>query len=182
MVDLEQVEKQLKKLGCNFRMWGRPELKELCKILFPNEIIAQCLNIHYQNGFALLCATNERLLLIDKKPMFLTVEDIRFEMIAQLDYSAQVFASTLRIMTPGRNLTFTAMNHARLRSVFTHVQQRVTDIRHYVHQQFKTVDRYGSILTSAVGGLALGSNPASLLNPYINTPLLISHRRVPKFY
>src|SRR5688500_8181634 len=110
MVSLSQVEDQLKKVGCNFRFWGRPEIRELTKILIPGEIIAQAVNGRYENGFAMLVATDHRLLLIDKKPMFLTLEDIRFDMIAEMDFSAQLIDGTVKIITPNRTLVFTAWN------------------------------------------------------------------------
>lgn len=186
MVSLDQVEDQLKKVGCNFRFWNRPEIRELRNILVPGEVIAQATNGRYENGFALLVATNLRLLLIDKKPMFLTLEDIRFDMISELDYSAQVLEGTVRIMTPNRKLRFTSWNHARLRNILNYAQQRVTEIRqHYIQRQFQSViSRDNEYTAPVVGSLALQSNnrTAGQFNPYTNVPLTMRRRRVPKFY
>jgi hypothetical protein len=88
MVTFATVEQQLKAAGCNFRFWGRSELRELCNILLPGETIAQAVNGQYEAGFALLCATDFRVLLIDKKPKYLTLKDIRFDMITELDFPA----------------------------------------------------------------------------------------------
>lgn len=137
MISLNQVEDQLKRVGCNFRFWCRPEIRELCKILMPGETIAQAVVGRYENGYALLCVTDHRLLLIDKKPMFLTLEDLRFDMISEIDYSSQLFDGTVRIMTPNRKLVFTAWNQARLRNVLNYAQMRVSEIRqHYQQGQF----------------------------------------------
>jgi hypothetical protein len=138
MISLQQVEDQLKRVGCNFRFWCRPEIRELCKILMPGETIAQAVVGRYENGFALLCVTDHRLLLIDKKPMFLTLEDLRFDMISEIDYSAQFLDGTVRIMTPNRKLVFTAWNQGRLRAVLNYTQLRVSEIRqHYMQRQFQ---------------------------------------------
>src|SRR5689334_18716046 len=102
MITLANVEEQLKKVGCNFRFWGRPEIRELANILMQDEIIAACVNGRYEGGFALLCVTNHRLLLIDRKPMFLSMEDIRFDMIAEIDYSARLLDASVHIITPNR--------------------------------------------------------------------------------
>ncbi len=187
MVSLEEVERQLQKIGCNFRFWGRPEVKELCNILSAGEVIAQCANGRYENGFAILCATSNRLLLVDKKPLFLKLEDIRFDMIAELDYTAQLFEGTINIMTPGRILKFTSWNHGRLRGLLNYTQQRVTDIRqHYIQRQFQSSGRDGEVFAaSAVGDLALRNNHRHRLlslNPYANAPLTVSRHRIPKFY
>ena len=191
MVRLSQVEDQLKRVGCNFRFWGRPEIRELTKILMPGEVIAQAVNGHYQNGFAMLCATDHRLLLIDKKPMFLTLEDIRFDMIAEMDFSAQLLDGTIKIITPNRTLVFTSWNQGRLRTILNYTQQRISEIRqHYMQQQFQPQPQYqrtDEYAAPVVGGLALqGNNHASApsipFNPYTANPLVMRRRRVPKFY
>ncbi|MDB5166073.1 MAG: hypothetical protein JWM37_145 [Candidatus Saccharibacteria bacterium] len=130
MVGVKDVERQLKQIGCNFKFWGRPEIIELSKILMPDEKIAQCVNGTYEGGFALLCATDQRVLLVDKKPMYLTIEDIRFDMISDLNFSRRLLDSTLQIMTGVKTLQFTAYSPHRLRLIMSHIQQRVTELRH----------------------------------------------------
>lgn len=188
MVSFDEVEEQLKKVGCNFRFWSRPEIKELRNILVPGEIVAQCANGRYENGGALLCVTNHRLLLIDKKPMFLTLEDIRFDMISEIDYSAQAFEGTVTIMTPNRKLRFTGWNQGRLRTILNYTQSRVTDLRqHYISRQFQPQmqmrdDHYSA---PVVGSLAMQGHYGGQImpiNPYTNGPLTMRRRRIPKFY
>lgn len=192
MVTLATVEEQLRKVGCNFRFWGRPEIRELANILMQDEIIAGCTNGRYEGGFALLCITNHRLLLVDRKPMFLTLEDIRFDMIAEIDYNARVLEATVHIITPNRTLTFHSWNQRRLREILNHTQQRVMEIRqHYMMQQFQQQQQINPEYSApVVGGLAMqGNSPAQAgipmapyPNPYTKTPLLMRRRRYPKFY
>src|SRR5689334_21296733 len=88
MASLKSVEKQLKNIHFNTHAWGKAEISELPNILLDDEKIFECVNGTYEGGFALLVATNLRLLLVDKKPLkYLTVEDLRFDMINQIDYS-----------------------------------------------------------------------------------------------
>lgn len=138
MVTLATVEEQLKAIGCNFRYWNRAEMRELCNILLPGETIAQAVGGQYEGGFALLCATDFRVLLVDKKPKYLTLKDIRFDMITELDFSGRMMNSTIRIYTPNKELRFTALNNVRLRKLFTHTQHKVMEIRnHFMMQQFQ---------------------------------------------
>jgi hypothetical protein len=138
MVTLATVEEQLKAIGCNFRFWGRAELRELCEILLPGETIAHAVNGQYEGGFALLCATDFRVLLIDKKPKYLTLKDIRFDMITELDFSGRMLNSTVRIYTPNKELRFTTTSNKRLRKLFTSTQHKVMEIRHrFMMQQFQ---------------------------------------------
>ena len=192
MTALAKIEEQLKKAGCNFRWWGRAEIKELANILMPDEIIASCVNGRYEGGFALLCVTNHRLLLVDRKPMFLSLEDIRFDMISEMDYNARLMDSTVYIMTPNRKLSFTSWNQHRLRTILNYTQQRVMEIRqHYMMQQFQQpVAGAATMRTSAplLGGLVMqgGSQQMQQMapypNPYTKTPLMMRRRRYPKFY
>lgn len=138
MVTLATVEQQLKAVGCNFRYWGRPEVRELCEILLPGETIAQAVNGQYEGGFALLCATDFRVLLVDKKPKYLTLKDIRFDMITELDFAGRMMNSTIRIYTPNKELRFTTPSNRRLRKLFTYTQHKVMEIRnHFMMQQFQ---------------------------------------------
>jgi len=130
MVSLKSVERQLKKIDANYKFWGRPEIVELSKILMEDEKIAQCVNGTYEGGVALFCATDHRVLLVDKKPMYLTIEDIRYDMISDINYNYRLLSSTLQIMTGVKTLQFSAWSHHRLRSMMSYVQQRVTELRH----------------------------------------------------
>jgi len=201
MKKLAHIEEQLRRIGCNFRFFGRAEIRELANILMDDEIIAGCANGRYEGGFALLCVTNHRLLLIDRKPMFLTLEDIRFDMISEMDYSARLLDSTVHLMTPNRKLVFRSWSQHRLRKILNYTQQRVMEIRqHYLmQQQFQPqpqTRQQPSMQYSApmVGGLAMQGNtmgaastlPAMRMapypNPYTKVPLMMRRRRVPRFY
>jgi hypothetical protein len=185
MTTLLHIEEQLKRIGCNFKWWGRAEIRELANILMDDEIIAGCVNGRYAGGFALLCVTNHRLLLVDRKPMFLTLEDIRFDMIAEIDYNSRLLDNTLYVITPNRSLTFTSWNEHRLRKILSYIQQRVMEVRqHYVLQQFQPMQT--PYQTPTLGGLAVqGGNPqqnvtmAPYPNAYTKMPLIMRTRRRP---
>lgn len=123
MVTEELVAKQLQRIGFNDRGWGRSEIKELPHILMSEEHIYEVANGIYEGGFALLVATDVRVLLVDKKPLnYLTVEDLRFDMISEIDYSHRLFGARISISTGTKNLKFTSYNQPRLRKLIGHVQ------------------------------------------------------------
>ncbi|MFI5270676.1 MAG: PH domain-containing protein [Candidatus Saccharimonadales bacterium] len=123
MVSQESVDEQINKIGFNLNGWGRAELKELPHILLPGEEIFEVVNGYYEGGFALAVATDVRLLLIDKKPMkYLTVEDIRFDMISEIDYSHRLVGAEIHISTGLKDLNFRSFNQPRLRKLIGHVQ------------------------------------------------------------
>lgn len=140
MVSRKAVDEQLRRIGCNIRFWGRSEVNELGRILLDDEIIAECVNGEYANGFALMVATNHRVLLVDKKPMlYLTVEDLRYEMITEFNLSHRMLNATINIFTTNKALRFTSWNQGRLRRLLEYTQQRVLEMRQQQHmaQQFQ---------------------------------------------
>jgi Bacterial PH domain len=129
MVHPRIVEDQLKAIGAKFRFFGRPEIRELSNILTPGEVIAQAVNGYYEGGLALLCVTDQRLLLVDRKMLFMTIEDIRFDMVSEVDFSHGFINATARVYTPTKSLVFTSWSHERLRKIVQLVQERVLQAR-----------------------------------------------------
>lgn len=131
MVSTQNVTAQLKRIGVSVNYWGAAEVRELQHILMPEEQLVNLINGRYENGFATLVATDRRLLLIDKKPLYLTIEDLRYDTVAEVDYSARLLDATIRIMTFNKTLTFTTIRQRRLRELGNFVQQRVMELRHH---------------------------------------------------
>jgi hypothetical protein len=193
MVSLQEVEEQLKHVGCNFKLWGRSEVRELGNVLMPEEKIAQAANGSYEGGFALLCVTNYRVLLIDRKPMLLTIEDIRYDMMSEVDFHNRLLGATVRVMTPMRNLVFSTWSTPRLRKCVNYIQQRVMEIRQHnmvAQQQMQTqagVPQPLGVLSpvgqsAQGGGMGMPAQRPLPQNPYTKTPLLTRRRRFPSFY
>lgn len=131
---LKQLEEQLKRIGCNYQLWGRSEVRELAHLLWDNEIVEHCINGFYDGGFAMLAATNQRVVIIDKKPFYLNLEDIRFDMISEIDFNHRLLDASVYICTPNKNLRFTAFNQDRARKVYHFIQTRVMEVRErYTH-------------------------------------------------
>ena len=130
MVSSKSVEEQLKNINFSAKSWGKAEIGELPSILLDDEMIFECVNGTYEGGFALLVATNIRLLLIDKKPLkFLTVEDLRFDMINQIDYSHRLMGARINVSAGNKNLKFTSFNQQRLRKLINHIQHRMAEVK-----------------------------------------------------
>lgn len=130
MVDRSYVESQLKKIKFGTGRVNRAEILELENILLPDETIYECVNGFYDGGVALLVATDVRVLLIDKKPMgFLNIDDVRFDMISDIDYAHRIFGATISINCGNAKLVFKSYNQQRLRKLIGHVQHRMSEIK-----------------------------------------------------
>ncbi len=132
MVHLSVIEARISQLGVKLSRWFKAELHELQHILMEHEKIVSVVPGRYFAGYALLVATDQRLLLIDKRALFLTVEDIRYDMISQIDFNVRLFDATIQIFTINKQHRFTSMKYRQpLRELISYVQQQVTNFRQY---------------------------------------------------
>ena len=181
MIDVNEVDRQLRRIGVNFQFWNKPEVRELPKILFDNEEIRHAVSGRYNGGFALMVATNLRVLLIDKKPFYLTLEDIRYDMISDVQFSHRLLDATMRLGTVNNAIAFLAYNHGRLRDMTNYIQQQVM----YYRQRQLSDNGQGAQSQRVVESARFAPVLESLIqsepvNPY-NAPVMI-RRRVSKFY
>lgn len=178
MVQASVVDDQLKAIGADFHFWGRAEIKELKHILVEGEQIMHCLNGRYEGGFAVLCATDRRLLLIDKKLMYLTLEDVRYDMISEVDFNHSLLDATVHICTVNKKLRFTSLRSGELRKLTAYLQDRVMETRQH-HVQPTQIQLPAYQLGTDGGGVAQLQYKAT--NPYTRVPLMM-RRRVSRFY
>lgn len=138
MVHLSIIEARLSRLGIRLSRWFRPELRELQHILMDHEKIVTLSCGRYFGGYAMLVATDQRLLLVDKKSFFMTVEDIRYDMVSEIDFSSRLYDSTLTIFTVNKQHRFTSVKYRRqLRQLTSYVQKRIMELRQYGHQAYE---------------------------------------------
>ena len=130
MVHPSIIEARLGELGFRANRWFRPEIHELQHILMDDEKIIALACGRYFGSFALLVATDQRLLLIDKRVFFMTIEDSRYDMISEIDFNMQMYAANLSIYTMNKTHKFTSVRYKRqLRELTTYVQRRVWEFR-----------------------------------------------------
>lgn len=136
MVHISEIQSQLTRLGIRLTRWFNPELKELQRILMDNEKIIAAAPGRYFSGLALLVATDQRLLLIDKRTFFMTVEDTRYDMVSEVDFSTRFYDSTVHIFTLNKQHNFTSIRYKhQLRDLCGYVQQRVWETRQFQQDQ-----------------------------------------------
>lgn len=139
MQTITKVQKQLQRIGDKGKLFNQSERRELTNILFENECIEHIVDGRYAGGFGLLVATDRRIILIDKKPFFLTLEDLRYEMISDVMFNNRLLNSSMLIGTFNKSITFVAFNHLKLRAMTSFIQEKVMDSRNdnqhdHIHQ------------------------------------------------
>lgn len=135
MKSLREVENELSRVGVRNQFWCKPEIKELVHILTDEEYITNAVNGRYDGGFALIVATNHRLLLIDKKMWFMSIEDLRFEMVTEVDFAARLLDATISVRTINKVLHFSSIHQKLLRELTHKLQKTIMEIRQMGMQQ-----------------------------------------------
>jgi hypothetical protein len=130
-MDYIELEKHLASIGYKVPSWQKAEVRELCRVIHPDEVIIQAVNGHYEGGFGLLVATNHRLLLVDRKPMFLTLDAISYGMIQEISLNYRLLNSTIHIWTSNKCLDFSSWNHTRIREVLDYAQKSIILARNH---------------------------------------------------
>lgn len=126
MVERDVVEKQLHAINAMPKFFGRPEVEELPNILFDGEVISHLVIGKYEGGWASLVATDRRILLVDKKPFYLTIEDIRYDMVSDVQYDHRLLDATVRLGTMHKTVNFLSYSREKLRKLTTYAQEQVS--------------------------------------------------------
>lgn len=128
MVAMRTVESQMRNIGHRFRIFGRAEIKELQKILHPDETIIQYAYGYYHGGSGLLVATDQRLLLIDKRPFYLNLENMPFEYIKSINFSAKMLQGSIYLETNMKKIIFRSISDANLKKICTYAKSKLDSV------------------------------------------------------
>lgn len=135
MVHPSIIEARLGELKFQASRWFQAEISELQHILMDHEKIIALACGRYFGSFALLVATDQRLLLIDKRLFFMNYEDSRYDMISEIDFNSQFYSATLTVFTVNKTHKFTSVKHRKqLRDITNYIQHRVAQLRQHAAQ------------------------------------------------
>lgn len=171
MVAQRSLKSQLSRLRLHFWFFGRSEINELRKILEPSEVIRHCARGYYDGGSGILVATNKRLMLIDKRPFYLNLEEMKYELIRDVRFDQKFLQATLMIRTNAKNLMFRSVSDARLRQM----QQFVSDEISLAKKHFAE-----SLSDSRLSKMDNQKHQHPAWTPH--NPMLLKRRRPTKFY
>jgi hypothetical protein len=150
MVHPSVIEARLGELRFRSSRWFKAEISELQHILMDHEKIIVLACGRYFGSYALLVATDQRLLLIDKRIFFMNIEDTRYDMVSEIDFNSQVYSATVTIHTVNKTHKFTSVKYKKqLRDLTNYVQRRVMDFRN----QQPTVPMPSSVLSQLPASL-----------------------------
>jgi hypothetical protein len=114
MIDKKLIV-QMKSLNLRFRWFGRAEIKELKHLLQSGEKVLHCVFGFYQGGSGLLVATERRIMLIDKRPFYLHVEDMLYDTLHTAEVGVSILQASLKLDNGSKKISFRSISDARLK-------------------------------------------------------------------
>ncbi len=112
----DQIKIALRQIGANRYETSLPEVGMLFELLESDEQILGVVFGRYKHfleglsGHGALIATDRRVLLIDRKPLFLRYEELPYEMISGLNYSATGPVASVALETRAGDISMRSWN------------------------------------------------------------------------
>jgi hypothetical protein len=94
-----RVLQELKNLGVSKYGLLMTESQYLPSIIHADEQLCGVVYGHHDAGFAMLVATDRRVIFLDKKPLFVDQDDIDYGVVAGVSHGHAGFASTVTLHT-----------------------------------------------------------------------------------
>jgi hypothetical protein len=88
----------------------KSETRILPKLLHPDEHIEAVIYGQHQSSSAMLVATDERIIFIDKKPMAVFLDEVSYEVVSGLEFDIHLLFASVILHTPVRNYDFRYVN------------------------------------------------------------------------
>lgn len=140
----KDVIRRLTELGVQNKFVIWPEISELPKILFEDEVIEQCIIGGHPTGFCCLLATNRRVILIDKVYFGLVVEDAPYNNIQAVHFNYGLFFGEVTIQLFDKTISMRRIFRSSIQPFVRFAQDQVQQAAQqaiHVQRQALTVER-----------------------------------------
>lgn len=120
----EHIRQRLLELGVSSFAMGRMESRYLPKIIAPDEALGGVVYGKHPDGFAMLAATDKRIIFLDNKPFFVNEEEINYNVVSGVSMSTVGFISTVTLSTRMKDYALRTFNHKCANSFVRYIEQR----------------------------------------------------------
>lgn len=106
----ERVKHQLHALGVSRIAMHSMESRYLPHVIHPDEYIQGVVYGKSDDGFAMLLATDKRAIFLDKKPLFVNMDEITYDVVSGVSLGNIGFGSTVTLHTRIKDYTIMTLN------------------------------------------------------------------------
>jgi hypothetical protein len=125
----ERVLQELRGLGMSRYGFMHAEVRYLPRIVHAGEHLGGVVYGHTDQSFAMLVATDRRILFLDVKPMFLTEDEVTFDVISGITFGHVGPASTVTLHTKVRDYKLKTYNRRCAEGFIAFIESRCLEHR-----------------------------------------------------
>ena len=141
MPTYEEIQKRFQELNLADDFIVRREMKVLPQILWEDEVLEQAIKGMYENRNGVLCATNKRLVFVEKGLLTrLRVEDFPYDRITSIQYQTGLIFGSIRIFVAGNTAELSMIPKHMTKPFAEYVRARITTTSGHAALEQKTTD------------------------------------------
>lgn len=125
----ERIKKQLRKLGASRWALHQAESRYLPYVIHPDENIQGVVYGKSKDGFAMLIATDMRVIYLDKKPLFVNEDEITYDVISGISHGRVMPGSTVKLHTRVKEYSVRTFNEKCARGFVKAIETRCLENR-----------------------------------------------------
>jgi hypothetical protein len=120
----EDIRRQLVNLGVSKTALRTSECRYLPYIIHPREVIGGVVYGKHTDGFAILVATNKRVIFLDKKPLFVNEDEVTYEVVSGVSMGKLGVASTVVLHTKVKDYPVKTLNRHCAQGFVNYIESR----------------------------------------------------------
>jgi hypothetical protein len=120
----KRIKKELRDLGLTGLGLLRLESRYLPHIIHPDEHIGGVVCGYNDNGFAMLVATDRRIIFLDKKPLFVEEDEVNYKVVSGVKFSHAGIGSVVTLHTRIKDYAVRTLNQKTARNFVEYIESR----------------------------------------------------------
>jgi len=123
-IKAKRVKRELLDAGATIYGLMKAESRYLPKILHNNEHIEAVIYGQHNASSAMLAATDERIIYLDKKPMVEMFDEVSYEVVSGIEFDIHLFFASVVLHTPVKNYDFKFVNLRCAEKFARHIEKQ----------------------------------------------------------
>lgn len=124
LIHKHRVRQELKEAGISLFAELQPESSYLPRVIHPQEHIQGAVFGRSQVGLVMLVATDRRIIFLDKKPLFVTEDEINYDEVSGVSQGSTILGTTVILHTRLGDYTIRTRNQTSARRFVNFIEDR----------------------------------------------------------
>lgn len=144
---IKRARRELLDAGVTLYGLIKSESRYLPKILHDNEHIEAVIYGQHQASSAMMVATDERIIYLDKKPMTALFDEVSYEVVSGIQFDIHLLFATVVLHTPVKNYDFRWVNLHCAEKFARHIETQRLEREQPVEEEAEVVEAQPADIT-----------------------------------